>query len=398
MTQPAPQRHRNAPAGVDWDAQPLGKESDQAIARRLGVSSTAAAKTRRVRKIKPAPQVERGPRLITFQGETHDLTGWSRRLGLAPATVGARLDRYGWPVERALTVGVDPKTSPAALRKLVLTLQAELAAAREEIERLRQEGTALAVTPAPPDPLAEEADEAEGVEPEPPILTEREIPEAEMAARLKSVEGWVYRTALRALKRLRGGGMDLDDLLSEGRMGAMRAARSFDEGRGFKFLTYAGWWIRHYITRAIADQDRTIRVPVHATENPRKAIERAPTGSFKQANLINRLLGADARIDAPVIRSDDGRERMLGETLADADVLLIEDELAKEGEAVELHMALAELPERLRRILIMRGNGLTLEDVAQKMQPRLTRERVRQLEVQGKELAREALARRGIER
>jgi RNA polymerase primary sigma factor len=210
------------------------------------------------------------------------------------------------------------------------------------------------------------------------------------------------RLVVHVAKRYRGHGVPFGDLIQDGVIGLNRAVEKFDWRKGFKFSTYATWWIRQAVQRSVAGQARTIRVPTHVNErrqtlarHARKLepeLGRAPTHEelAKSTGLslthVEEALGvAEARVslNAPV-GEDDGE---LGDLFADEDA---EDpeELAEDAlRARAVRDALAELPERERRIVELRfgldGEPRSLEAIGAELG--LTRERIRQLEAQALE-------------
>ena len=211
------------------------------------------------------------------------------------------------------------------------------------------------------------------------------------------------RLVVHVAKRYRGHGVPFGDLIQDGVIGLNRAVEKFDWRKGFKFSTYATWWIRQAVQRSVAGQARTIRVPTHVNErrqtlarHARKLepeLGRAPTHEelAKSTGLslthVEEALGvAEARVslNAPV-GEDDGE---LGDLFADEDAENPE-ELAEDAlRARAVRDALAELPERERRIVELRfgldGEPRSLEAIGEELG--LTRERIRQLEAQALEV------------
>ncbi|RLC63526.1 MAG: RNA polymerase subunit sigma [Chloroflexi bacterium] len=209
------------------------------------------------------------------------------------------------------------------------------------------------------------------------------------------------RLVISVAKRYIGRGVPFLDLIQEGNIGLIRAANKFNYKLGHKFSTYATWWIRQAVTRAIADQSRTIRVPVHMGDQINKLLRtahrltqelgREPTTEELAAELeipvrkVEEMLKVARRPLSLEMPTDDEEESELGDFIEDEDSPAPEEEVTSSMLREVLQEILQDLPPREVRILQLRyglvdGETYTLEEVGKKLG--VTRERVRQIEAQ----------------
>jgi RNA polymerase primary sigma factor len=208
------------------------------------------------------------------------------------------------------------------------------------------------------------------------------------------------RLVVSVAKKYRGMGLPFGDLIQEGNIGLMKAADKYDPERGWRFATYATWWIRQAVQRAVADKGRTIRVPVHMGEKVRKMarvynelsaeLSRDPTDEEIAERLgwdVDRVRDVKSAIpdatslNRPLSSEEDSSE--LGDFIEDERESGVASEVVRELETRRLMESVERLPERQRRVLVRRygldgEEPATLADLSEKLG--VSRERIRQLQ------------------
>lgn len=230
--------------------------------------------------------------------------------------------------------------------------------------------------------------------------------EVQLARRIKAGDAQALEKLTKAnlrfvvsvAKQYQNQGLSLPDLINEGNVGLIKAARRFDETRGFKFISYAVWWIRQSILQALAEQSRIVRLPLNqvgslnkirkvSTKLEQKFERRPSSGEIaKEMDVSEQKIDSAMKIstravsmDAPIVPDEDTK---LIDMMAPSDSKGTDEELMQESLRREIERSLSTLSEKERDVInlyygIGRNHGLTLEEIGAKFD--LTRERVRQI-------------------
>lgn len=240
--------------------------------------------------------------------------------------------------------------------------------------------------------------------------------EAELAHRIKQGDEEALEKLTKAnlrfvvsvAKQYQGQGLSLVDLINEGNVGLITAAKKFDETRGFKFISYAVWWIRKSILQALAENSRIVRLPQNQVGNVSKvnrfyhqfiqknerlpSVDEVAEALDMEPEKVNAVLissGKHVSMDAPLVEDEDSCLLDLFSNREDSDT---DAQLVTESLATEIDRAISQLPDREAKIIKMffgiQSPELSLEEIGEKM--KLSRERVRQIKEKGLAILRSA--------
>jgi RNA polymerase primary sigma factor len=314
-----------------------------------------------------------------------------------------------WPADDLERAASTVRLDPAQLQDCLVELSVLCRFLLDPIGR--RVARHIARTRAPTDPAVvatwwrDHPDEAEG--------HCRAISEAAERARRQLIEANL-RLVVSIARRYRGRGVAWDDLVQEGNIGLMRAVDRFEYRKGYRFSTYATWWIRQALLRALDDHSRTIRLPGHitarlhgmqrATRDLEQALEREPTAAeigealglaASEVHELQRAGQAPVSLDLPISDEDDSS---LGDLVEDASIVSPQDAAADRLFQAEIRDLLRALPEREQQVLGLRfgfgGGPATLEEVAHRLG--LSREGVRQIEAKAVRRLRQNPLTRGL--
>lgn len=247
------------------------------------------------------------------------------------------------------------------------------------------------------DKYLQEIGKVELLDPEEEIELARQIKKGDQKA-LEKLTKANLRFVVSVAKQYQNQGLSLGDLINEGNLGLIKAAKRFDETRGFKFISYAVWWIRQSILQALAEQSRIVRLPLNrvgalnkigkAFSQLEQEFEREPSASelaeeldmslFEVSDTL-KISGRHLSMDAPFAQGEDNR---LLDVMQDERTPMPDHQLIKESLSKEVERALGTLSEREAEVIRLyfglgREHSLTLEEIGEKF--KLTRERVRQI-------------------